>query len=113
MDLNDKNSTERTNVVTNPWYPNNNNHNINRRISRVPYSIIVLDGEEVGVELIDWNEPKKFHGVVFIKDENTCKIIRDFYLKLWDSAASFPSFFKQEEKEKDELQQQHRQRKTV
>jgi hypothetical protein len=114
LDLNDdKNSTERTNVVTNPWCQNNNNNNINRRIYRVPYSIIVLDGEEVGVELIDWNEPKKLHGIVFIKDENTCKIIRDFYLKLWDSAASLPSSFKQEEKEKNKLQQQYRQQKRV
>jgi hypothetical protein len=101
LDLNDddKNSTERSNVVINPWYANNNK-NINRRISRIPYSIIVLDGEEVGVELIDWNEPKKFHGVVFIKDENTCKIIRDFYYKICDDAASFPSSsFKLEENE--------------
>jgi hypothetical protein len=110
LDLNDddKNSTEWSNVVRNPWYANNIN-NINRRIYRVPYSIIVLDGEEVGVELIDWNEPKKFHGVVFIKDENTCKIIRDFYYKIWDGASSL----KEEEEENDELQQQHREQKRV
>ncbi|MGB8022998.1 MAG: hypothetical protein WCF06_01620 [Nitrososphaeraceae archaeon] len=108
MNDDDKNSTERSNVVTNPWYQNNNNKNINRRISRIPYSIIVLDGEEVGVELIDWNEPKKFHGVVFIKDENTCKIIRDFYYIIWDGASSL-----KEEEENDELQQQHREQKRV
>lgn len=84
MDLNDddKNSTEWSNVVRNPWYQNNNNKNINRRISRIPYSIIVLDGEEVGVELIDWNEPKKFHGGENRKESKQNRYLDSIFSKI-------------------------------
>ena len=87
LDLNDKNAIERNNVLTNPWYPNNSN--IDRRISSVPYNMFILDSMDVGLELIDWNEPRKFHGVVFIKDEYVAKTMRDFYYKIWDIAALF------------------------
>jgi hypothetical protein len=100
LDLNDKNAIERNNVLTNPWYPNNSN--IDRRISRVPYNMLILDSMDVGLELIDWNEPRKFHGVVFIKDECVAKIMRDFYHKIWDIAASFPPSFKQQQQRQQE-----------
>jgi hypothetical protein len=97
LNLDDKNTAERANVLTNPWYPNNNN--IERKISPVPYNMIILDGREVGIELIDWNEPKKFHNVVFIRDENMCKIMRDFYHNIWNTASAFPPSFKQQEQQ--------------
>ncbi len=79
----DKNTTERVNVVGNPWYPGN----VSRRLAKIPFCMIILDGKEVGIELIDWNEPQKFNGVVFIKDENTCGALIDFYQKLWNGAS--------------------------
>jgi predicted transcriptional regulator len=82
LSLNDKNSSERIKVVSNPWYPGK----IKRRIARIPFSIIVLDGKEVGVEVVDWNEPKKFYGVIFIKEEKTSKTMLNFYNKMWDAA---------------------------
>ena len=97
LNLDDKNTAERANVLTNPWYPNNNN--IERKISQVPYNMIILDDREVGIELIDWNEPKKFHNVVFIRDENMCKIMRDFYYNIWNAASAFPPSFKQQEQQ--------------
>ena len=100
LDLNDKNAIERNNVLTNPWYPNNSN--IDRRISSVPYNMLISDSMDVGLELIDWNEPRKFHGVVFIKDEYVAKIMRDFYYKIWDIAASFPASFKQQQQRQQE-----------
>ncbi len=79
----DKNTTERVNVVGNPWYPGN----VSRRLGKVPFCMVILDGKEVGIELINWNEPQKFNGVVFIKDENTCRALIDFYQKLWNCAS--------------------------
>ena len=63
LSLNDKNSSERRKVVSNPWYPGK----VKRKVARIPFSIIVLDGKEVGVEVVDWNEPKKFVGRHFHK----------------------------------------------
>ena len=100
LDLDDKNAIERSNVLTNPWYPNNSN--IDRRIASVPYNMCILDSMDLGLELIDWNEPTKFHGVVFIKDEYMAKIMRDFYYKIWDIAASFPPSFKQQQQRQQE-----------
>jgi len=80
--LNDKNSSERIKVVSNPWYPGK----VKRRVARIPFSIIVLDGKEVGVEVVDWNEPKKFYGVIFIREEKTSKTMLNFYNKMWDAA---------------------------
>jgi hypothetical protein len=82
LSLNDKNSSERIKVVSNPWYPGK----VKRRVARIPFSIIVLDGKEVGVEVVDWNEPKKFYGVIFIREEKTSKTILNFYNKMWDAA---------------------------
>jgi predicted transcriptional regulator len=82
LSLNDKNSSERIRVVSNPWYPGK----VKRRVARIPFSIIVLDGKEVGVEVVDWNEPKKFYGVIFIREEKTSKTMLNFYNKMWDAA---------------------------
>ena len=82
LSLNDKNSSERIRVVSNPWYPGK----VKRRVARIPFSIIVLDGKEVGVEVVDWNEPKKFCGVIFIREEKTSKTMLNFYNKMWDAA---------------------------
>jgi hypothetical protein len=82
LSLNDKNSSERIKVVSNPWYPGK----VKRRVARIPFSIIVLDGKEVGVEVVDWNEPKKFYGVIFIREEKTSKTMLNFYNKMWDAA---------------------------
>jgi hypothetical protein len=82
LSLNDKNSSERIKVVSNPWYPGK----VKRRVARIPFSIIVFDGKEVGVEVVDWNEPKKFYGVIFIREEKTSKTMLNFYNKMWDAA---------------------------
>jgi predicted transcriptional regulator len=79
----DKHVDERANVVINPWYPGS----VSRRLTKMPFSMIILDGEEVGIELIDWNEPTKFNGVIFIKEENACKALINFYEKMWNVAS--------------------------
>src|SRR5919107_3846123 len=79
MMLNDKNSLERSNVVGNPWYPGK----IDRQVGNVPFSIIIFDRKEVGIEFIDANEPKVFKGAIFIRDEQTSKLMMEYFQKMW------------------------------
>jgi hypothetical protein len=84
---NDKNATERMNVVSNPWYPGR----VHRRISKIPFSMIILDNKEVGLEIVNWNDPRNFYCVMFVKgDQATLKAMQDLYYKMWDNAS--PSF---------------------
>lgn len=84
-DENDKNTTERIKIVSNPWYPGK----VNRRIAKIPFSMIILDGKEVGIEMVNWNESKNFYGTIFIRgDKKTSKIMQDLYYKIWDNASS-------------------------
>jgi predicted transcriptional regulator len=83
MQLDDKNAVERTKVVGNPWYPGN----VTRRLANVPFSMTLFDKREVAIELINANEPKSFHGAIFIRDEQTCKRMLEYYHKMWDSGS--------------------------
>jgi hypothetical protein len=83
----DKNATERMNVVSNPWYPGR----VGRKICKIPFSMIILDHKEVGLEIINWNDPRNFFGVIFVKgDQSTLKAMEDLYYKMWNNAS--PSF---------------------
>jgi hypothetical protein len=83
-DINDKNADERKMVVENPWYPDN----VSRRITNVPFSMLIFDGKEVGIELIDSVEPTKFRGTIFLRDEKTARMMLDFYDKMWNSSST-------------------------
>jgi predicted transcriptional regulator len=82
--LNDKNTIERLKVVGNPWYPDN----VTRRVANVPFSMTIFDKSEVAIELINANEPKSFHGAIFIRDKKTSKRMLDYYQKLWASGST-------------------------
>lgn len=82
--IKDKNSLERSTVVANPWYPGN----IDRRATDLPFSMIILDRKEVGIELVHVNDPKTFNGVIFIRDERIANIMVKCYQKIWDSSSS-------------------------
>jgi predicted transcriptional regulator len=84
LQVNDKNAIERKNVVGNPWYPGN----VSRRVANVPFSMTLFDRSDVAIELINANEPRSFHGAIFIRDEKTCRRMLDYYQKLWDSGLS-------------------------
>jgi hypothetical protein len=82
----DKNTSERMSVVSNPWYPGK----ISRRIASIPFSMIILDDKEIGLEMVNWNDPENFHGVIFIKgDPKSLRIMHDLYYKIWVSASSY------------------------
>jgi hypothetical protein len=71
-------------VVGNPWYPDSK---IERRIATIPFGMIIIDERQVGIELIDHNNPKNFSGAILIKDEKFSKTMKDFYQKIWDRAS--------------------------
>ena len=87
VDLNsqDKNAVERINVIGNPWYPEKN---VNRRICKVPFGVVIIDGKEVGIELIDQTDPKKFNMGILLRDENASGVMKEYYEKLWNDAYS-------------------------
>ena len=69
--------------VVNASYP----ANVLTQLAKIPFCMILLDGKEVGIELIDLNDPQRLNGLVFIKDGNTIGAFTDFYRKLWDGAS--------------------------
>ena len=85
--LNDqhKNAVERINVIGNPWYPEKN---VNRKICKIPFGMIIIDGKEVGIELIDQTDPKKFNMGILLRDENASGVMKEYYEKLWNHAFS-------------------------
>ena len=87
VDLNsqDKNAVERINVIANPWYPEKS---VNRRICKIPFGVIIMDGKEVGIELIDQTDPKKFNMGILLRDKNASGIMKEYYEKLWNDSCS-------------------------
>jgi predicted transcriptional regulator len=78
-----RNSSESLDTITGPWHFKK----IQRRLTTIPCSMIVFDGAEVGIEIVNGNEPTQFYSTIFIKDERTSKTMVDFYHKMWDDAA--------------------------
>jgi hypothetical protein len=85
--LNDqhKNAVERIKVIGNPWYPEKN---VNRKICKIPFGMIIIDGKEVGIELIDQTDPRKFNMGVLLRNENASGVMKEYYEKLWNHASS-------------------------
>ncbi len=82
-DNNDDNYKERIKVIGNPWYPNS--EGIERKICDIPFGIIVIDGKEAGVELINRSDTQNFFAGIMIKDEKSAASVKELYLKIWDS----------------------------
>ena len=75
----DKNAEERKKVVENPWYQSG--VKIERRVGKVPFGLIILDRNEVGIELVDSYDPDKFSAGLLVKDSSQ---IADAMLKLYE-----------------------------
>ena len=83
--LDEKNPIEeRQCVIANPWYPHKT---INRRIADIPFGVIILDNTEVGIELVNSNNPKEFYGGIFIRDEKIATTMTEFYQQMWEKAS--------------------------
>src|ERR671921_1019604 len=86
LDSQDKNAEERRKVISNPWYPEEKN--IERKICKVPFGMIIIDGKEIGIELVDQNDPHRFKAAILLRDENTCATMKEYYQRIWDGASS-------------------------
>ena len=75
---------ERKCIIANPWYPENT---VSRRIADIPFGIIILDGNEVGIELVNSNNPNEFCGGIFIRDEKTAMAMTELYQQMWEKAS--------------------------
>jgi len=83
--LNSKNPIEeRKCIVANPWYPDDT---INRRIADIPFGIIILDNSEVGIEMVNSNNPGEFCGGIFIRDQRIAMIMTEYYQQIWEKAS--------------------------
>jgi predicted transcriptional regulator len=83
--LNKENPTEeRKCVVANPWYPE---ISVNRRIADIPFGMIIFDSSEVGIELVNSNNPKEFYGGIFIRDEKIAMNMTELYEQIWEKGS--------------------------
>jgi hypothetical protein len=75
---------ERKCIVANPWYPD---ISVNRRIADIPFGMVIIDNSEVGIELVNSNNPKEFYGGIFIKDEKIAMNMTQLYEQIWEKAS--------------------------
>lgn len=75
----DKYAEERIKLVENPWYQSG--VKLERRVGKVPFGLIILDRNEVGIELVDSYNPDKFNAGLLVKDSSQ---IVDAMLKLYE-----------------------------
>jgi hypothetical protein len=49
--------------------------------------MIILDNSEVGIELVNSNNPNEFCGGIFVRDEKIAMIMTELYQQIWDKAS--------------------------
>jgi hypothetical protein len=76
MPIHDQHQQERKNVISNPYYPNTA---IDRWISDIPFGMVILDSNEVGLELVNSSNTKEFFAGVWINDEEFVMAMKSFY----------------------------------
>ena len=85
----DKNDSERTEVVANPFYPSN----IERRYVNTPFSLLVVDNKNVGIEIVDNYNPEKFTLSVHTEDRDLAQQIKSSFDEWWEGASlELPQF---------------------
>jgi hypothetical protein len=82
----DKNKNEREKVVSNPFYPSK----IDRRYTKVPFCILVVDNKHVGLETVDITESKKFKMAIFTEDQSLSATMTTTFDSLWQTASINP-----------------------
>ncbi len=86
IEKSDRNKNEREKVVSNPFYPSK----IDRRYTRVPFCILVVDGKHVGLEVADVTELKKFKMAIFAEDQTLAASMTSQFDALWQNASVNP-----------------------
>jgi hypothetical protein len=88
--LQDNHQNERVGVIGNPWYPDKR---IERRITKVPFGLVVIDDSEVGMELVDAHNTQEFSRGIILKDKRIAESLRDYYDNMWNEAEEFTAFY--------------------
>lgn len=84
-DTNQSKENERQKMIGDPWYPNNKE--VQRRVCEIPFGIIIIDGEEVGIELVNQNDNQNLFGIILVKDKRLAAKVKEFYLGMWQDAS--------------------------
>ncbi len=84
--VDDKNKKERIDTVSNPFYPSK----VDRRYIETPFSLLLVDGKLVGMEMVDTYNMKNFLMAVFMEDAHLCSSMRDMFDDLWKKASMTP-----------------------
>ena len=82
----DKNKNEREKVISNPFYPSK----IDRRYTHVPFCLLVVDNKQVGLEIADITESKKFKMAIFTEDQTLAASMTTLFNSLWQNASANP-----------------------
>jgi hypothetical protein len=78
---------ERRKVVENPWYQSG--VKIERRVGNVPFGLIILDRNEIGIELVDSYNPDKFSAGILVKDSSQIvHAMLKLYEEIWSNSYS-------------------------
>lgn len=84
--INDKNKKERTDVVANPFYPSK----IERRYSKTPYCMLIVDQKQIGIEIVNNHEPNQFKMAMFGTDAAFSSQMKIEFENMWKYAAVNP-----------------------
>ncbi|MHB8545787.1 MAG: hypothetical protein ACYDAJ_03380 [Nitrosotalea sp.] len=84
--VDDKNKKERIDTVSNPFYPSK----VDRRYIETPFSLLLVDGKLVGMEMVDIYNMKNFLMAVFMEDAYLCSSMRSLFDDLWKKANMNP-----------------------
>lgn len=82
----DKNKKERITTVSNPFYPSK----VDRRYVETPFSLLLVDGKIVGMEVVDTYNPQNFMMAIFMEDSSLCSSMRNTFDNLWKKASTNP-----------------------
>ena len=83
----DNHGEERIQVVEDPWY--HSGVKIERRVGTVPFSLIILDRKEVGIESVNSQNPNMFtEGIAAIGSSQICDAMLKLYEKWWANSHS-------------------------
>jgi phosphatidylserine/phosphatidylglycerophosphate/cardiolipin synthase-like enzyme len=82
----DRYAEERRKVVENPWY--RSGVKIEWRVGKVPFGLIILDRNEVGIELVDSYNPDKFTAGILVKDNQIGEAMLKLYEEWWHNSHS-------------------------
>jgi hypothetical protein len=96
LDATDKNNAERLNVIANPWYPYDSGDSvgkgkIERRVTDIPFGMIIQDNDKIGIEIIDAYNVPAFTCGISIQSRNICNEMKSYYQRLWNQASSVTS----------------------